>query len=74
MKDMLKLIIDGVEFNDVDKMKVTPAYTTSNLPMTFPVKCFLPFESWLWIILVSDSSYYNLNEREQFQKGHDAHE
>jgi hypothetical protein len=44
MKDPIKLLIDGVEINDVEKFKVSPAETDNKLPLTFPVRCFLPFE------------------------------
>jgi hypothetical protein len=43
MRETMKVMIDGVEIPDVDKIKITPAYTLSNLPLTLPVRCFLPF-------------------------------
>ena len=45
MKEMIKILVDGLEINNVDKFKITPAYTTKGLPLTLPVRCFLPFES-----------------------------
>jgi hypothetical protein len=47
MKDPLRLLIDGVEITDVSKFKVVPVYTNSKpaLPLTLPVRCFLPFEA-----------------------------
>lgn len=45
MKDMLKVLIDGVEFNAIDKIKISQAKTDKDLPMTLPIKCFLPFEA-----------------------------
>lgn len=43
MKDFFKLLIDSVEYKDVERFKITPAYTRDKLPLTFPVRCFLPF-------------------------------
>lgn len=43
MRETMKIMIDGVEIADVDKLKITPAYTSSNLPMGLPVRSFLPF-------------------------------
>jgi hypothetical protein len=47
MKDPLRLLIDGVEVTDVEKFKVAPAYTyhKPQIPLTLPVRCFLPFEA-----------------------------
>jgi hypothetical protein len=43
-KEMMKLLIDGVEYGNIDKFKISIAYTSKDLPMTLPVRCFLPFE------------------------------
>ena len=38
-------MIDGVQINNVDKFKITAATNAQNLPMTLPVRGFLPFEA-----------------------------
>lgn len=46
MKDPLRMLIDGVEVTGVQKMKISAAYTYHKppLPLTLPVRAFLPFE------------------------------
>ena len=39
----MKILIDGVEYNNVSKFKIVAAVTDHELPMTLPVRCFLPF-------------------------------
>lgn len=41
----MKILVDGFEIANVDKIKILPAITSKDLPMTLPVRCFLPFES-----------------------------
>jgi hypothetical protein len=41
--EMLKLQIDGIDIVDVDKCNISAVYTASKLPLTLPVRCFLPF-------------------------------
>lgn len=43
IKEVFRLVVDGVEINNVDKFKISPAFTKNGLPMTLPVRCFLPF-------------------------------
>ena len=44
MKDYFRLLVDSVEYQDVEQFKIIPAYTNEKLPLTLPVRCFLPFE------------------------------
>lgn len=43
MKEGFKIMIDGVVVPKVERIRVSQALTLSKLPLTLPVKCFMPF-------------------------------
>lgn len=55
MKENLKLLIDGNEITGIKTAKIAPVFTNSKLPLTLPVRCFLPFEAWLSYLLAQDN-------------------